>query len=332
MGLCTTLLALTLVLLYRSFTCGDVVEHLARSTSPVRLREHTWSVHLASGGLRIISYQLNMLIVIMPDEPAGWSHRTGDAYDYPVQAAAPASWLGRVGFEFYSAAQENPRDCFQSTSSVTLPLWVPLVLFGALPVYGLRRRLGGAFNLLFPRWTIGAALRGVFLAVALIFAFLWFRSYFIRDRIEHGERYWGGRDWILESGCGHISVSHVIGSPLFWHTAPEHSSALCRQWINFDLPWERQIADWIGFSWRYSAEWPTPRSNTIHITTPYWFWTFVALAPVVLHVRRERRRRYRQANPTLCLKCSYDLRAHQPGQRCPECGTRIASRVDASAR
>jgi tRNA(Ile2) C34 agmatinyltransferase TiaS len=25
----------------------------------------------------------------------------------------------------------------------------------------------------------------------------------------------------------------------------------------------------------------------------------------------------------LCQKCGYDLRAHRPGQRCPECGTPI---------
>jgi hypothetical protein len=30
-----------------------------------------------------------------------------------------------------------------------------------------------------------------------------------------------------------------------------------------------------------------------------------------------------QKNPALCPTCRYDLRAHAPGQSCPECGTSI---------
>ena len=29
--------------------------------------------------------------------------------------------------------------------------------------------------------------------------------------------------------------------------------------------------------------------------------------------------------PGHCLRCSYDLRAHAPGEKCPECGTLIAT-------
>jgi hypothetical protein len=32
---------------------------------------------------------------------------------------------------------------------------------------------------------------------------------------------------------------------------------------------------------------------------------------------------HRRLEPGLCPSCSYDLRAHQPGQKCPECGTLI---------
>lgn len=35
------------------------------------------------------------------------------------------------------------------------------------------------------------------------------------------------------------------------------------------------------------------------------------------------RRQRRSHGPSLCRKCHYDLRAHVPGGRCPECGTAI---------
>jgi len=36
----------------------------------------------------------------------------------------------------------------------------------------------------------------------------------------------------------------------------------------------------------------------------------------------ENRRRFRERHG-LCLTCGYDLRAHKPGDKCPECGTVI---------
>lgn len=35
-------------------------------------------------------------------------------------------------------------------------------------------------------------------------------------------------------------------------------------------------------------------------------------------------RRSHPPQPSLCPNCSYDLRAHTPGQSCPECGTPIS--------
>jgi hypothetical protein len=40
------------------------------------------------------------------------------------------------------------------------------------------------------------------------------------------------------------------------------------------------------------------------------------------HLRRQRRSRIN----VLCPICSYDLRAHKPGDHCPECGTAVANR------
>jgi len=44
--------------------------------------------------------------------------------------------------------------------------------------------------------------------------------------------------------------------------------------------------------------------------------------------RRQRLRQFRISN-NLCLHCGYDLRAHKPGDRCPECGTSVDLRSTA---
>jgi hypothetical protein len=43
----------------------------------------------------------------------------------------------------------------------------------------------------------------------------------------------------------------------------------------------------------------------------------------ILFIKRVRRRK--QDGRFRCLRCSYDLRAHHPGEKCPECGTIISS-------
>ncbi|HVT81843.1 MAG TPA: hypothetical protein VHM90_14450 [Phycisphaerae bacterium] len=54
------------------------------------------------------------------------------------------------------------------------------------------------------------------------------------------------------------------------------------------------------------------------------FWMAIAasiVAPAGAAWRQiQRRRRDSLLAASLCLQCRYDLRAHQPGQRCPECG------------
>ena len=46
---------------------------------------------------------------------------------------------------------------------------------------------------------------------------------------------------------------------------------------------------------------------------------FLALA----YVLWKRLTRLQHGTPGLCPICHYDLRAHKPGQKCPECGTEI---------
>lgn len=62
------------------------------------------------------------------------------------------------------------------------------------------------------------------------------------------------------------------------------------------------------------------------VVAPYWSLVLVVGAvpatSLARAVTRYRQRRYRRRYG-LCLICGYDLRAHSPGQRCPECGTVI---------
>ena len=58
---------------------------------------------------------------------------------------------------------------------------------------------------------------------------------------------------------------------------------------------------------------------------PWWFLALVTAIPPALWTRAFRRNRRIQLRlrSGLCLHCAYDLRAHHPGQLCPECGTPV---------
>jgi len=83
--------------------------------------------------------------------------------------------------------------------------------------------------------------------------------------------------------------------------------------------------DWYLFGWRtYSLGGATKHSD-------YWinlsFVPFIALlasSAILYHWRRQTLKLRHQKRQGLCPACSYDLRAHHPGQRCPECGTPIS--------
>jgi len=72
-------------------------------------------------------------------------------------------------------------------------------------------------------------------------------------------------------------------------------------------------------------------SNEItYVTThfflaPYWVCIPMLLGfPLLILIRRRLSKAFREG---LCPKCGYDLRAHAPGDKCPECGTPIPARA-----
>ena len=57
-------------------------------------------------------------------------------------------------------------------------------------------------------------------------------------------------------------------------------------------------------------------------TAPHWMLALLTAIPVVIAGFRWFRAK-RRVRPGLCRQCCYDLRAHHPGDRCPECGTPV---------
>ncbi len=64
--------------------------------------------------------------------------------------------------------------------------------------------------------------------------------------------------------------------------------------------------------------------HTIGATIPYYALISVPALVVMLHLLSLRRAAKRRTNG-LCPICRYNLRAHHPGDKCPECGTAIAN-------
>lgn len=80
--------------------------------------------------------------------------------------------------------------------------------------------------------------------------------------------------------------------------------------------------DWIGASYFHE------RQLQIIVVVPHGV---VALAAAVLPWLWLRRfRQLRPVNAGLCPKCRYDLRAHKPGDKCPECGTAVTASTNPS--
>ena len=71
----------------------------------------------------------------------------------------------------------------------------------------------------------------------------------------------------------------------------------------------------------FSSSW-TARTG---IMFPFWPVSLLAGLLLICELRRKWRNRSRD-DDSLCPTCSYDLRAHKAGERCPECGTTITGR------
>ena len=88
-----------------------------------------------------------------------------------------------------------------------------------------------------------------------------------------------------------------------------------------------------GIVWSPWTHFPAAGDYQITILAITFLIVALALLPTLefgLLLRRGLRQRRRQ-DASCCRRCGYDLRAHQPGGRCPECGTTIPRASEAQA-
>jgi hypothetical protein len=147
---------------------------------------------------------------------------------------------------------------------------------------------------------------------------LWLRSYWREDVAKTGG------PWSMESSLGSITICH--NKDLFPAGPVWTSRAITPTW---DAVRQRGL----GFHYQtVKAEIATHRMRDTGIekhywrlyhtlAIPYWALTLLFAGLPALWLFQHRRR----PQPGLCPTCHYDLRAHTPGQKCPECGTRIQS-------
>jgi hypothetical protein len=80
------------------------------------------------------------------------------------------------------------------------------------------------------------------------------------------------------------------------------------RFLGFDLTWEHG-----------------PFGGFVSVAVPLWLAAVPFLVIVLRRIFRQRRRL------GLCVQCSYDLRAHKAGGKCPECGTPVPARTEPAA-
>ena len=151
---------------------------------------------------------------------------------------------------------------------------------------------------------------------------LWVRSYWVADLLTdwyhrpHGDHFINVWPIIRsERGgvCFRVKTSHVAGPPTAY-PSPRRQADLARgypAWSGF-----RRVA---GFQWVSVTRLSDTDSS---VTTPHAAWATLFAGPPLAWTWAARRRRRRTLLGT-CPFCGYDLRATP--DRCPECGTAVAS-------
>ncbi len=170
-----------------------------------------------------------------------------------------------------------------------------------------------------------AAASALLLVAALT---LWLLSYFRYDCIDHGTTV--GLGLAIRSSAGRVEVirSIFLSMPdgLSHETGPRPFLDQSRDWSyadTSDVIWGFPRLKLLGCE--YAASPPGSAVYPAHwLYVPYSYVAILlSIMPTLWLLTRNRRRRNNRLAHGLCPNCAYDLRAHHPGDKCPECGTPI---------
>ena len=177
----------------------------------------------------------------------------------------------------------------------------------------------------------------IFAALSLLLcvatAVMWIRSWVVADQWifydEHGK-------WAM-AGEFHPEATHVCeiiserGRVEYWralvltmNTHPRPAGHYVRPPVDRDQE----------YFTNYSQPFPGIRMQKTGALAYWWillsYWlpfVLTAILPAAWLLTRIGRTKRRWKKLGLCLHCGYDLRAHKPGDKCPECGTLIVAQL-----
>ena len=187
----------------------------------------------------------------------------------------------------------------------------------------------------------------VFLFVSLLCLLavtaMWIRSYFRQEWIALAIRFPVPRLFTLGSFPGRLDLGFDqettppppqpdLSLPPFsayprWTTYSDHVPRLPPSLSihSYYLPQGVPMHQFLGFVWVNHSPAPLPGNCSYSLMIPYlYLLVLFAILPLrtAYHLRLKHRRLYRLKH-RLCSTCGYDLRAHAPGDKCPECGTLV---------
>ena len=168
--------------------------------------------------------------------------------------------------------------------------------------------------------TLFTILSAISLALWLAVAVLFVRSGWIQDTWDRHST----ETTTIWSCNGRVSWRRVWPQPPPQSTPSEDVRAkrdLDGRWryIRFDTSGYRA---WYKIRYSSGSDGPPVTETYVVIVVPYWpFLLVLAILPGLWTLRFQGLRRKKREG--LCRMCAYDLRAHAPGQVCPECGTAV---------
>ena len=163
------------------------------------------------------------------------------------------------------------------------------------------------------------------LALDIAVAGLWGVSYWRQVGITHvsrnlfPEQAYDGEPYETSLYQGVAASGGVM--VLFRHTSTLEAT-LPAGWMFYADPRDPGDFTWAQVLWfahQLSVFGKDPYSE---LSVPLWFPLLLSLILPAVWLRRFRSER-RKKREGLCRRCGYDLRAHLPGQVCPECGTAV---------